>query len=164
MLFLLGMVCVLAVWSALDRPSKPHEGPWLSAAFLIPAFNEAHGITETIRSIDVAAARYNARCDVYVVDNGSWDDTMEVARRVLDECPNLRGHVLQCPEPGKSHALNFGLLQIEEEVIVRIDADTLVEPSLLENVIPWFWDPSVGAVGGLPLPKRTAARWPSRSA
>jgi glycosyltransferase involved in cell wall biosynthesis len=158
-LFLLGMVCVLAVWSALDRSSKPHEGPWLSAAFLIPAFNEAHGITETIRSLDVAASRYRAICDVYVVDNGSWDDTIAVAQSALDACPHLRGHVLECSKPGKSHALNVGLRRIEQDVIVRIDADTLVEPSLLENLVPWFWDDSVGAVGGLPLPKRSAPRW-----
>jgi glycosyltransferase involved in cell wall biosynthesis len=158
-LFLLGMVCVLALWSALDRSSKPHEGPWLSAAFLIPAFNEAHGITETIRSLDVAASRYRAICDVYVVDNGSWDDTVAVAQSALDACAHLRGHVLECPKPGKSHALNFGLRRIEEDVIIRIDADTLVEPSLLENLIPWFWDASVGAVGGLPLPKHSAPRW-----
>jgi cellulose synthase/poly-beta-1,6-N-acetylglucosamine synthase-like glycosyltransferase len=158
-LFLLGMVCVLAVWSALDRASKPHEGPWLSAAFLIPAFNEAHGIAETIRSIDVAASRYRAICDVYVVDNGSWDDTIAVARSALDACPHLQGHVLECQTPGKSHALNFGLRRIEQDVIVRIDADTSVEPSLMENVMPWFWDPSVGAVGGLPLPKHSVVRW-----
>jgi cellulose synthase/poly-beta-1,6-N-acetylglucosamine synthase-like glycosyltransferase/SRSO17 transposase len=158
-LFLLGMVVLLSAVSVMDRASKPVEGPWLSVAFIIPAFNEAHEIGATIAAIDVATGRYGLPCKLYVVDNGSSDDTVESASRALRECAHLKGRVLSCPIPGKSHALNHGLKHITEDIVVRIDADTLVEPSVLENLVPWFWDPSIGGVGGLPLPKRSAPRW-----
>jgi cellulose synthase/poly-beta-1,6-N-acetylglucosamine synthase-like glycosyltransferase/SRSO17 transposase len=158
-LFLLGMVVLLSVVSIMDRASKPAEGPWLSVAFIIPAFNEAHEIGATIAAIDVATGRYGLPCKLYVVDNGSSDGTVDSARCALRECAHLRGRVLSCPIPGKSHALNHGLKHITEDIVVRIDADTLVEPSVLENLVPWFWDPSIGGVGGMPLPKRSAPRW-----
>jgi cellulose synthase/poly-beta-1,6-N-acetylglucosamine synthase-like glycosyltransferase/SRSO17 transposase len=158
-LFLLGMVVLLSAVSVMDRASKPVEGPWLSVAFIIPAFNEAHEIGDTIAAIDVATGRYGLPCRLYVVDNGSSDGTVESATRALRECAHLKGRVLKCPIPGKSHALNHGLKHITEDIVVRIDADTLVEPSVLENLVPWFWDPSIGGVGGLPLPKRSAPRW-----
>jgi cellulose synthase/poly-beta-1,6-N-acetylglucosamine synthase-like glycosyltransferase len=158
-LFLLAVVTLLVLVRALDRTVKPLEGPELSVAFLIPAYNEAEGIADCIRSLDAAARRYGRHCALYVVDNGSWDDTRKVAESAIAQCAHLDGTVLQCLVPGKARALNHGLEHVTEDIVVRIDADTLVEPSLLVTLIPWFWDPSVGGVGGLPLPKVTAPRW-----
>jgi cellulose synthase/poly-beta-1,6-N-acetylglucosamine synthase-like glycosyltransferase len=158
-IFLVGLVCLLFAATVLDRNAKPKNGPKLSVAFLIPAFNEAHGITETIRTIDDAAAQYMGRCRLYVIDNGSGDATREVATRAIEDCRWVDGLVLESPRPGKAAALNLGLSRVAEDIVVRIDADTLVATSLLQTVVPWFWDPSVGGVSGLPLPKRTTPRW-----
>ena len=159
-IFLLALVCLLYLAAGLERDVKAKSGPPLSVAFLIPAFNEAHEIAETIRAIDEAAANYEGCCRLYVVDNGSRDGTSEVAAEAIERSPTLEGIVLHCWAPGKSHALNLGLSFITEDVVVRIDADTLVSPSLLKNIVPWFWDPAVGGVSGLPLPKRSSTpRW-----
>jgi cellulose synthase/poly-beta-1,6-N-acetylglucosamine synthase-like glycosyltransferase len=158
-LFLLATVCVLAFISGLDRMKKPMQGRLLTVAFLVPAYNEEAGIADCLRSIDACAARYGHRCSVYVVDNGSRDETSAVADRALAACSNVDGRLLMCPIRGKSHALNHGLSHIEDEVVIRIDADTHVEPSLLETMMPWYWNADVGGVGGLPLPKKTAPRW-----
>jgi cellulose synthase/poly-beta-1,6-N-acetylglucosamine synthase-like glycosyltransferase len=158
-IFLLAAVCLLFLTTLLDRNAKPTNVPPLSVAVLIPAFNEAHCIAETIGALDAAAERYNAPCRVYVVDNGSRDETREVARNALAACRRLEGTVLECRAPGKSRALNLGLSHIEDDVVVRIDADTLAAPSLLEELVPWFWDPSVGGVSGLPLPKASTRGW-----
>ncbi len=159
-IFLLALVGLLYLAAALERDKKPTAGPTLSVAFLIPAFNEAHEIAATIRSIDEAAANYEGRCKLYVVDNGSRDGTSEAAAEAIGKSRALEGIVLRCWAPGKSHALNLGLSFVIEDVVVRIDADTLVSPTLLQNIVPWYWDPSVGGVSGLPLPKRsTTPRW-----
>lgn len=158
-IFLLSIVGLLFLVSRLNERAKPTEGPGLSVAFLIPAFNEAHSIGDTIRAIDAAAGSYGGFCRLYVADNGSEDGTAEVAATALARCASLEGIVLGCPPPGKSRALNFALSFISEDIVVRIDADTLVPPSLLETVVPWFWDPFVGGVSGLPLPRATTPRW-----
>ena len=129
----------------------------VSVAFLVPAHNEAAGIEECIQSLDAAAERYPGPCRAYIVDNASSDDTAGVAAAALARCRRLRGRVLSCPTPGKARALNVGLRHAEERVLVRIDADTVVEPSLLVRLLPHFRDDSVGAVGGLALPKRTSS-------
>ena len=48
--------------------------------------------------------------------------------------------LVECPPLGKSRALNVGLAHAEADIIVRIDADTLVTPELLVKVVPHFWD------------------------
>ena len=157
---LVALVCLLRALSALEERGLPVRGPDLSVAFLVPAYNEAHGIEACIRSLDGAAARHpSGRCSAYIVDNASTDATGAVARAALAACTHLDGAVVDCPTPGKARALNFGLARITEDLVVRIDADTEVEPSLLAGVVPRFWDRSVGGVGGFPLPKEGGPRW-----
>lgn len=153
------LVCILRGLSALEERQLPTRGPDLSVAFLVPAHNEAHAIGACIRSLDAAAAAHRGRCAAYIVDNASSDGTGDVARAALAACHHLEGGVLRCPTPGKARALNFGVARITEDLVVRIDADTEVEPSLLAIVVPRFWDRSVGGVGGFPLPKEGGPRW-----
>ncbi len=128
-----------------------------SIAFLVPAFNEAEDIAACIQSLDRAAQHYGRLCQLYVVDNGSRDETERIAQAALNDCKALKGQVLSCLEPGKSKALNAGLRHIKEDIVVRVDADTLVSPSILSWAIPHFAKPVVGAVSGLPLPRESAS-------
>ncbi|WP_440713961.1 glycosyltransferase [Gordonia sp. FQ] len=121
-------------------------------AVLVPAHNEAHDIGATIASVDRAARTYPGRIRLYVVDNASTDGTATAAADALAECTRIDGTVLDCPTPGKAIALNLGIAQITEEFIVRIDADTVIGPGCLKTAMAHFADPTVGSVGGLPLP------------
>jgi cellulose synthase/poly-beta-1,6-N-acetylglucosamine synthase-like glycosyltransferase len=157
--FALALSAALYVAGWRQRQRKPASWPAASVAFLVPAFNEEHEIEATVAAIDAASEGYRGACTVYIVDNGSSDGTRAAAERALAACRSVTGRVLTCPTPGKAHALNFGLAHIGEEVVVRIDADTLVAPDLLDQMLPWFADPRVGGVSGLPLPKDDAPRW-----
>lgn len=129
---------------------KKHFAPPL--AVLVPAHNEAHSIAQTIHAVDDAAETYEGHIRLYIVDNCSKDDTTEVSRQAIDACEHIDGVVLYCGEPGKAIALNYGMDQIEEEFIVRIDADTVIGPNCLAIAMKHFADPLVGSVGGVPLP------------
>lgn len=130
---------------------KAHFAPPL--AILVPAHNEAHSIASTIHAVDSAAETYEGQIRIYIVDNCSRDETSAVSQKAIDECQHIEGMVLYCGEPGKAIALNFGMDQIAEEFIVRIDADTVIGPNCLAIAMKHFADPKVGAVGGVPLPK-----------
>lgn len=158
-IFLLALVTLLFAASATLEHRKPTHGPRLSVAFLIPAYNEGRDLGDCIRAIDAAAAGYPGGCKLYVADNSSTDDSAEVAWEALAQCRDVKGEVLLCSTPGKARALNVGLSRITEDVVIRIDADTIVPPSMLTTVVPWFWDPSVGGVSGLPLPNEATPRW-----
>jgi cellulose synthase/poly-beta-1,6-N-acetylglucosamine synthase-like glycosyltransferase len=121
-------------------------------AVLVPAHNEAHSIAHTIHAVDDAAKTYEGKIRLYIVDNCSRDDTSAISQQAIDRCQHISGVVLYCGEPGKAIALNFGMDQIEEEFIVRIDADTVIGPNCLAIAMKHFADPKVGTVGGVPLP------------
>ena len=124
-----------------------------SVAIIVPAFNEEEHIGDCIRSLDRAALNYTGRCRLLVIDNGSSDDTRRIAAEELAKCRHLYGRLLVCPEPGKALALNMGLRYAQEEILVRMDADTVASPRMLQKVIPYFFDEQVGGVGGITLPK-----------
>lgn len=92
------------------------------------------------------------RREVIVVDNGSSDGTAELIRsrpvRYLHE-----------PEPGVSNARNRGIAESAGEILAFVDADCLVEPQWLSELVRPFEDPEVGAVAGdlQHTPPRTAA-------
>ena len=147
------ILAISGVIGLARRKVRCSQSPIYSVGIVVPAYNEAGGISDCIRSLDDAAANYPGPCWLYLIDNGSTDKTVDVAWMALSQCQALRGQVLVCPERGKAAALNFGLVQTAEDIVVRVDADTLVSPSLFLQLIPYFSDPAVGVVGGIPLPK-----------
>ncbi|MGH9501509.1 MAG: glycosyltransferase [Terriglobales bacterium] len=116
-------------------------------AVLIPAYNEEKVIVRTIRSA-LTSDYPNLR--VIVIDDGSSDTTLEVARAAfVREEASGRVHILTKPNSGKADALNFGLEHLRgEEIFVGIDADTVIAPDAISRLIPHFLNPKVGAVAG----------------
>lgn len=157
LLFMPMLTAQLVIVSALFLRRTPNEFPKYTVAFLVPAFNEAKGIVSSIRSLDVAASNYAGRCNIYIVDNASTDGTGDLARRALSECVALKGEVLLCSTPGKARALNFGLRRALEDIVIRVDSDTDLDPMVLNKVLRHFADPKVGAVGGIPLPRHMSS-------
>jgi cellulose synthase/poly-beta-1,6-N-acetylglucosamine synthase-like glycosyltransferase len=129
-----------------------------SVGVVVPARNEEGLIGDCIRAIDDAAAGYPAPCSVYIVENGSSDRTYAEAMEALAGTRHVRGVVLQCEPKGKAHALNSGIRHATEDIVLRIDADTLITTSVLSGLLSHFDDPAVGGVSGMPLP-RVQSSW-----
>lgn len=113
---------------------------------IVPAYNEQQVIVETVRS--VLACEYPRPVQVIVVDDGSSDATLAVARRAFDGHPQVA--VLSKPNGGKSSALNLGIEAADTPVVVCIDADTQLDRQALRLLCRHFADPRVGAVAGNP--------------
>lgn len=87
---------------------------------LVPAYNEATGLDETLRSTEPALERGAA---LIVVDDGSTDQTAEVARAFVQKFG--AGLVLAHPSNrGKANALNTGLAAVVTPLVLTLDADT----------------------------------------
>jgi cellulose synthase/poly-beta-1,6-N-acetylglucosamine synthase-like glycosyltransferase len=87
---------------------------------------------------------------VIVIDDGSKDRTLEVARAAFAE-EEARGTVLILGKlnSGKASALNYGIEHIgDAELFVGIDADTIIAPDAISRLVPHFINPKVGAMAG----------------
>lgn len=147
MLFLL--LYVDGVVQAIIRRKQRFTPP---VTVIIPAHNEAHVIARTIAALNASAIGYGRSVDVLVLDNCSQDDTADVARAAFGEASHIRGTIIDVPTPGKAIALNRGIEATETDYVIRIDADTQVQPETLLMAMRHFSRPGVGTVGGMPIP------------
>jgi cellulose synthase/poly-beta-1,6-N-acetylglucosamine synthase-like glycosyltransferase/peptidoglycan/xylan/chitin deacetylase (PgdA/CDA1 family) len=108
---------------------------------IVPAFNEAEGIEQAVRSL--ASSDYPG-FEVIVVDDGSSDGTGEIVEGLgLD-----RVRVFREPNRGKAAALNLGISHARHDIIVAVDADTVFEPDTVRRIVRPMADEWVGAVAG----------------
>jgi peptidoglycan/xylan/chitin deacetylase (PgdA/CDA1 family)/spore germination protein YaaH/glycosyltransferase involved in cell wall biosynthesis len=113
-----------------------------TVSVLIPAYNEGAVIARTLTAL--LASDY-PHLEVVVVDDGSADDTAEVAERFTSD---PRVQVLRRRNGGKGRALNAGIDGCRGEIVVAMDADTLFERETVRHLVAPFADQSIGAVAG----------------
>lgn len=144
-----GQLYLLAIWDVITAKKRDYRPP---ISIIVPAHNEQYIIEDTIRAMDRAAEHYRGDVHILIMNNNSTDDTEEIATNTLSSCVAAKGRVINVPKPGKSNALNAGLDAVETEYFVRVDADTLIGEDNLSRAMPFFSDPQVGVVGGVPVP------------
>src|SRR6202041_1846152 len=122
----------------LDHPEYRPE-----VSILIPAYNEEAVILNTVQA---ALASNYPKLEILVVDDGSADRTAELVRANFGRDRRVR--LLLQSNHGKPAALNHALSEAIGEIVVSIDADTIVDPEAVPRLVRHFADPSVGAVAG----------------
>jgi glycosyltransferase involved in cell wall biosynthesis len=106
---------------AKDQAHRP--APELS--FVIPAYNEAENIAETLRRVAETATKLVDTSEIIVVDDGSSDATIQTA---CDTVVSVPVRVLRLSRNfGKEQAIMAGLQQARGAAVVILDAD-LQEP------------------------------------
>ena len=136
-----------------------HKGLKPPITVITPAYNEEEIISRCILSIDRAAARYGGRVVIIIGNDGSTDRTFEEVARAQAMCKSANVTYLKLPHRGKAAALNSALSRAETEIIVRIDADTVVDEKAFDPLPDWFANPSIGMVGALDLPRNDQRAW-----
>jgi cellulose synthase/poly-beta-1,6-N-acetylglucosamine synthase-like glycosyltransferase len=144
---LLGVVALLF----LREPAVGGARPPLDV--IIPAYNEQDVVEDTLLAIDAAAARYGGPVRVILTDDGSTDETRQVAERAFSGFTAARGQIVDGEHKGKSAALNLALAETDTDIVVRIDADTLIADDALLHLPRWFRDERIGLVEALMWPR-----------
>jgi cellulose synthase/poly-beta-1,6-N-acetylglucosamine synthase-like glycosyltransferase len=137
-------------------------------SILVPAYNEAVSIVESLRSLLTLQYPYY---EVVLVNDGSTDGTLQRLHEAYDlyEVPpavmrRLRTEhvkayyrsrtwskllVVDKQNGGKADSLNVGLDAARFPYVLACDADTLIEPdALLRLARPFLFDQKIAAVGG----------------
>ncbi|HVY49448.1 MAG TPA: glycosyltransferase family 2 protein, partial [Minicystis sp.] len=114
---------------------------------VIPAYNEGAMVAQSIES--VAAARYpRERLEIFVVDDGSTDDTWEHIQRAAARHPDIVTTLRFQKNRGKRAGLAAGFRRAQGDVVVTIDSDSVIEAGTLLALAGPFRDAKVGAVAG----------------
>ena len=114
---------------------------------IIPAYNEGAMVEKTIDS--VASADYpHDRLEIFVVDDGSSDDTWKYISLAARRHQKLVTAIRFPENRGKRAALATGFRRGKGEVMVTIDSDSIIERDTLLSIVGPFRDSRIGAVAG----------------
>ncbi len=143
------VVLTQPVLPAGTRRTPLHRAAALTV--IIPAYNEAASIADTVRSLQQQTVAVG---EIIVVDDCSTDDTAAIARAcgvtVLTP-PHNTG--------SKAGAQNFALKQVQTTFTMAIDADTTLAPNAIELLLAAFDVPEVAAACGFVLPRHVRSIW-----
>jgi len=137
------VVALDAVWRR-----SPLPGYWRpTISVLLVGHNEAHALRRCVLALaEQSVMLQRAQVQIVVVDDGSTDGMLGIARRLRDE--KLIDEILRVEtRGGKSAGVNFGLTVCRGEIVVILDVDTTLDRDAIEALLPYFGDPRVGAVG-----------------
>ncbi|MBI2549695.1 glycosyltransferase [Candidatus Woesearchaeota archaeon] len=137
--FLMFVFVVYAV-SLFVRRSFPDFEPGISV--VIPAFNEEKNIAACLDSV-FASDYAPDKIEVIVVDDGSTDSTVKIAKSYKSvKC-------VSAPHSGKAVALTVGAKAARHGFVLTIDADTFLEKECIRHLIKPLTDQYIGAVTGM---------------
>lgn len=118
-------------------------------SIIVPAHDEEKLLGETLRALATSAAAMDEPYEVIVVDDGSTDRTAEVAR----------GHgaaVVAVNVRQIAAARNAGARVARGQLLIFVDADTLVPPAVFRQAIAAWRGGAVGGGAMATFPEGTA--------
>lgn len=142
------LVCMKRLFKG--KPQKlqlPSEDELPEVTLMICAYNEQDIVDAKMENTHQIV--YPKLHVVWVTD-GSNDET----NNYLAKYPDVQ--VIYSPERrGKTAALNHGLREVKDELVVMTDANTMLNPEAIQEIVRCFMNPQVACVAG---EKRVAAR------
>lgn len=110
----------------------PRKRPLPALAIIIPAYNEASVIEKCLLS---CLEQTVAADEILVVNNNSSDDTAKIVRAFIRMHPEGNIRLLnQNKLQGLIPTRNDGFAQAASDIYGRIDADSLIDPTWVEQV------------------------------
>ena len=128
-----GIEMPLANSSIPPLPNSPTPRLPMKLSVIIPAYNEEAALPATLEARQKALSRSATQSELIVVDNNSTDKTSAIAKEFGAVVVNETEHNI-----GKVR--NTGARHAAGDVLVFIDADTLVPETLFETIVDLMKD------------------------
>ncbi|MEL4505369.1 glycosyltransferase family 2 protein [Luteococcus sp. H138] len=114
-------------------------------SIVVPCYREADNLARLHEELSALDGRLDAELEIIIVDDGSPDDTFDVAREMASRDPRIR--VLSFSRNfGKEAAMLAGLRAATGDVVVVMDADLQHPPELLVQMWERIRSGDVGQV------------------
>lgn len=127
----------------LDKSPAEDDNYNPLVSVLVPAYNEQLTLRNSIQSI---LNQTYQNLEIIIIDDGSTDHTNSIAKDIENKFERVS--VVTKGNGGKSSALNFGVISSSGEIVVCVDADTVLHPEAIANMTKCFSDTSIAAVSG----------------
>lgn len=112
-------------------------------SIIIPTLQEEHYLERTLRCLQILQPPPR---EIVIVDGGSTDRTLEIARAAKDNFATVAVKVLTECDRGRSQQLNAGAAAARGEILCFLHADTLIPDDAIAAIEATLTDPDI--VGG----------------
>lgn len=116
------------------RSSNISKQP-VSVDIVIPVLNEAHVLKRSIGTLHdfLTTNPFPYRWQIVIIDNGSTDGTIEKARELSEQYPEVRS--LHLTQRGRGRALRHAWLQSQADIVAYMDVDLSTDLKHLRPLI-----------------------------
>ena len=122
------------------------EGAEPDLSIVIPVFNEAGRIPDSLRRIHGHIQGRGLSAELVLVDDGSTDGTVEVVRRITAEL-GIALRVVPSEHRGKGHAVRIGMTAARGRAVLMTDADLSTPIDELDRFMPYLRDGAQVVIG-----------------
>lgn len=117
-------------------------------AIIIPVYNEEDIILDTLRSF-VGQRLSPSQYQLIIVDNGSTDSSIRLIDAFIKSHPSHSISLVREVRRGSTYATRKGFSKARAaDILIRIDADTIIPATFLSTVSDYFLDSQVDAIVG----------------
>lgn len=136
----------------IDRSKKRVVTKYPFISFIVPTYNDADTLGDTIDSIYKS---YSHKLEVFVVNDCSSDNTDEVMAKQMQKHKNIF-YIKNSTNKGKTASINSVFAKTKGELVYIVDSDIILNRTVINDTLARLEsNPKVGAVSSRCVTKNT---------